>query len=669
MPTEITFLLSKEENYDYNGAVLKNWINSINSSLNTVTISDSGSKGTLTKMDYMFNGCTNLNTVDLTYLHTERVSSLNKCFCGCYNLNTISNFNTSNVKYMVNTFGSCDNLTTIPNFDTSNVEDFNYAFYKCYNLINIPNLNLSKVNNLYSSFSACEKLESINSNLCNVIEGGSAFENCKNLVSVESNFCNLRSGFRMFANCYSLQNIPNLNLSNLEIGEQMYYVCPNLNGLGDIELPKLKNAPYMFASSGITNVSNVNVCNTINATGMFAGCNLLTSVSNSNMQNVARANNLFFNCNNLQSVYNVNLSNAYDLSGLFDNCSKLYLISNLITTNKVSRLAQGFRNCTNLEVLPNIDVSKVTNISSAFLGCKNLSSLNLWLPVCSEFISAFNTGNSSMSFSDMAFWNAVNIGRMFGYYLDSSISTQIVNLGILYGLGQNFRNCTPNSVYSTLDLYGVTNGQMLDLSLSELYNIGEAGYNFQQILVQGETYSNMSSEIKQDILDKGWKLIQMGTVCLTGDIKIQTENGLKEIKDIEVGDRIYTYNQETNRQNITEVTKTINHLTQQIYTFTLDNGEEIKCTARHQFLVNSDHFEELNDETFELTVSSKIDFMEARLISLEDKFITKSGDEISITNISIEDDEQYVYEINTDKGNNYMIGEDFIVVKQEVIED
>ena len=305
-------------------------------------------------------------------------------------------------------------------------------------------------------------------------------------------------------------------------------------------------------------------------------------------------------------------------------------------------MSNTFNGCHNLTTIYSFDTSNVTDTDSMFVYCSNLN-----------------------TFPSFNMTKANSISNMFGNYYDNDV--YIKSLGPLVNLGNNFGSSAPNSYILTLDLYGITNKDVAEIALSELYNI--SSQNYQQILLQGEVYYDMSHTSRENITSKGWLLIQMGNVCLTGDMKLQTPDGLIDIKDLKVGDRVYTYNEETKRQNTTEVTKVVNHNNLQIYTFTLSNGEEIKCTARHQFLVNSDHFDEYDEETDEHITVSKIDYMEARLIDLTDRFITKSGEEITITNIDISDNEQLVYEINTSKGNNYLLGEDSIIVKQEIIED
>ena len=74
-------------------------------------ICDSG----VTDMNYMFNSCKNLTTLDVSNFDTSNVTDMNYMFVYCKNLTTLdlSNFNTSKVTDMGNMFSSCFELTTV----------------------------------------------------------------------------------------------------------------------------------------------------------------------------------------------------------------------------------------------------------------------------------------------------------------------------------------------------------------------------------------------------------------------------------------------------------------------------------------------------------------------------------------------------------------------------
>ena len=89
-------------------------------------------------MRYMFNGCSTLETLDLSNFDTKNVTNMEYMFKGCSALNTLdlSSFDTKNVTNMQSMFNGCSALKTfdISNFDTKNVTNMEYMFKGCHAL-------------------------------------------------------------------------------------------------------------------------------------------------------------------------------------------------------------------------------------------------------------------------------------------------------------------------------------------------------------------------------------------------------------------------------------------------------------------------------------------------------------------------------------------------------
>ena len=69
-------------------------------------------KSKITKIDYMFSGCSSLTNINLSNFNTNNVTNMNRMFYGCSSLTNInlSNFNTNNVTNMNSMFYGCNNL-------------------------------------------------------------------------------------------------------------------------------------------------------------------------------------------------------------------------------------------------------------------------------------------------------------------------------------------------------------------------------------------------------------------------------------------------------------------------------------------------------------------------------------------------------------------------------
>lgn len=87
-------------------------------------------------------------------------------------------------------------------------------------------------------------------------------------------------------------------------------------------------------------------------------------------------------------------------------------------------------------------------------------------------------------------------------------------------------------------------------------------------------------------------------MCLDGDTKIVTENGIEKIKDLENKIvSVYSINDNgdivlSNKCKILQ-----SGITDELYNIELDNGEIIKCTAEHRFMLNDGTYKSAKDLT------------------------------------------------------------------------
>ena len=159
-------------------------------------------------MAFMFYGCHDLISLDLSNFDTSNVFAMYGMFNFCENLNALdlSNFDTTNVYDMSYMFGNCENLTTLDlsSFDTSNVTSIHNMFDSCSNLtsVDISNFDTSNVTKMWKMFYGCSNLTTI-----------------KGIIDMKS----------------------------CEDYEDMFYNCPKLRGV------KIKNPPAGFESvSGLS---------------------------------------------------------------------------------------------------------------------------------------------------------------------------------------------------------------------------------------------------------------------------------------------------------------------------------------------------------------------------------------------------------------------------------
>ena len=147
---------------------------SLNGTTNTPTLD------TLTNMFYLdswsnaaptsisFNNKSNLKSIKkLKGLDTSNVTSMNYMFDSCSSLTSLdlSSFNTSNVTIMNNMFNKCSSLTSLDlsNFNTSKVTDMSFMFSYCRSLtsLDLSNFDMSKVTNIEWALAYCSSLTDV----------------------------------------------------------------------------------------------------------------------------------------------------------------------------------------------------------------------------------------------------------------------------------------------------------------------------------------------------------------------------------------------------------------------------------------------------------------------------------------------------------------------------
>ena len=133
----------------------------------------------------LFNGCSNLTTLDVSNLDTSNVTNMKNLFKGCSKLTNldISQWNVSSVTNMNYLFQNCYALTSldISQWDVSSVTDMNGLFYNCSSLtsIDISQWDISSVTEMNALLSGCSALTRIyvkDDNTKTLIENTSDFQ-------------------------------------------------------------------------------------------------------------------------------------------------------------------------------------------------------------------------------------------------------------------------------------------------------------------------------------------------------------------------------------------------------------------------------------------------------------------------------------------------------------
>ena len=169
--------------------------------------------------------------------------------------------------------------------------------------------------------------------------------------------------------------------------------------LNDIDTSKITDTINLFRYTTLMrnditkiDISEWDMSNVINMTGMFYECIRLKSVGNLASWNVSQVRDmreLFCNCYSLESVGDLSLwdvSSVTNMTGMFENCYWLKSIGDIDRwdVSKVTSMMFMFEDCNKLESIGDISdwkISKITSFYAMFRHCKKLNSvgdLNKW---------------------------------------------------------------------------------------------------------------------------------------------------------------------------------------------------------------------------------------------------------------------------------------------------
>ena len=452
-----------------------------------------------------FSGCKNLTDIKgIEYLNTEKVTSMIYMFDGCTKLESLdlTNFNTAVVKSMTYMFNNCSTLTSLnlSNFNNAKVTDISSMFEGCTKLasLDLSNFNTEKVMYMSNMFYNCSALTSLDLrkfNTAKVTEMNNMFYNCSALTTIYASdkFVTdlVTSSVDMFSGCknligaigYDETNTNNKDYANLvdgyftpEGGFHAYAEFDEGTGTltfrrgvsmptGAYELNEGQSNPkwydkrekikkvvfdasfanarptscyYWFAvCSNLTTIEGIEYLNTekvMYMSNMFYNCNKLTSLdlTSFNTAEVTKMDNMFNGCSALTSLdlSNFNTAKVTDMNYMFYNCNELTSLDlSSFNTAEVTDMSSMFRSCfalTSLD-LSSFNTAKVTNMSDMFRLCKALTSLDL---------SNFNTAkveNMGWMFKscyaltslDLTSFNTANVKDMTQMFYESNALTTI----------------------------------------------------------------------------------------------------------------------------------------------------------------------------------------------------------------------------------------------------
>ncbi len=542
-----------------------------------VTIgSNTGKVVANTDSSYLFS-CIGKNNkasiIGLENLDTSKVTNMESMFNGCTNITSLDlgSFDTSEVRYMQCMFKDCESLTNlnIKSFNTSRVVDMQSMFYNCNSIedLDLSSFNTSEVRHMQHMFRSCSNLSKLDINefdTNSLTNCNGMFAGCDNLALNTSQF-NQENIEPILGETYYIDdfferngikrsNIERLTIKNSieeanetawdvsEDGSERvltWYTDEDNDGLYEVSIGSSTgrvvanpDSSGLFCDIGkdteaiIEGLENLDTSKVIYMDIMFEGCkNLKVDLSNLDVSEARSMDGMFNGCSGLANINlsNFNTSEVLNMYGMFSGCSSLTdLDLSSFDTSNVSYMDEMFLGCNSLVNLNirSFDTSKVLYMTDMFTGCSNITDLDLY---------NFNTDNviyMNEMFSGCTNLTELNIGRFnTSNVIDMNCMFKecesLINLDLssfntskVINMNQMFYKCRKleNLDVSSFDTINVTDMRHMFYECSNLKNIDVSNFDTSKVTNVRSMFYGCTSLTNLDIsgfdtsnvTDMGW---------------------------------------------------------------------------------------------------------------------------------------------------------------------
>lgn len=335
-----------------------NWCSFLNATsiinINNINTSE------MTDMSHMFDGMSNLYSLDLSTFQTDKVTDMKSMFLGC-----------SKLKYL-----------NLRSFDTKNVVNMSAMFLNCNALVDLDlsRFNFSKVLTTNSMFFLCTKLKHIN--MCNakpsaLLNAAAMFRNCSELETIYcdedwTTYAWITNKTDMFTDCPKLKGTigkftpkPAMSYALFDGDHTVtYYHDKDYDQYREnIVMPPINtDQSYAFAAfSGKTAKLVIDPS--------FASSDMTEAGYTFNGP-LSGIENSYYNVTEIEGLQYINTKTMTSLDGLFNNMKALPKVD-----------------------LTGMDLSPVTKTLYMFHGCESLTTI-----YCTQDLSGISGSNSSLMF-------------------------------------------------------------------------------------------------------------------------------------------------------------------------------------------------------------------------------------------------------------------------------
>jgi surface protein len=460
------------------------------SSIKNIVFDESFKTYAPTSLSVFFYGCETLETISgLEYLNTANVEFMNYMFNGCSALKSLdlTNFNTAKVTNMGNMFEGCSALKSLDltNFNTANVTDMSFMFKGCSALksLDLTNFNTAKVTNMSFMFHGCSALTSLdltNFNTANVTDMCFMFNGCSALTSLDlTNFNTAKVTYMdyMFNGCSALTSLDltNFNTAKVTHMNNMFEGCSALTTIYASDKFDTDNVSYgsdMF--TGCKSLKDYSDSKTDHTNAYCGTDGYFTPVFDyAELNKGTRTLTFRRGLSKSAGAYDLNVgNNTPEWSTQKDDINKVVFDASFANARPTScyKWFDGCANLTDIEGIENLNTEKVTNMGSMFSACYVLTSLD---------VSNFNTQNVE-NMNDM-FWNCLSLTSLNVSNFDTQkvkyMSNMFYNCNSLTSL--DVSNFDTQNVEDMSFMFSWCKGlNSLDLSKFDTQNVTDMSYMF-----------------------------------------------------------------------------------------------------------------------------------------------------------------------------------------------
>ena len=183
---------------------------------------------------------------------------------------------------------------------------------------------------------------------------------------------------------------------------------------------------------------------TVNATNMFANCQLLRKLpeyENFNTDRILNANNMFNNCRGLITVPSYVWTTCTNFTATFSSCTALQTVGNFTGTQNINTTSGMFQNCYSLKVAPFFDTQNVNNFGSMFLNCYALETVPLYDMTKNTALAS--TFAQCYVLKEIPLFNTSNVTNMSSAFSQCRNLTEVplLNTSNVTVMSGTFNNC------------------------------------------------------------------------------------------------------------------------------------------------------------------------------------------------------------------------------------